>query len=99
MPLVVGLSCVVAIFVAACLGPSEQEPEALESESAALYGSDAGYSGGSECPWASATDPSCAVGVSEKSCGGGSGKCGVSGSKGCTCITNTYSLDSGVRYP
>lgn len=93
-----GISLVVAVTLAACFGPSEQESsDSTESAGAALYTMDAGYAGGStECPWTSDLDSSCAPGVSEKACGGGSGKCGVSGSRGCTCIQNTTAVDSGV---
>ena len=77
--------------------PPSRRSDSTGSEEAALYTMDAGHGGSTECPWTSDLDSSCAPGVSEKSCGGGSGKCGVSGSKGCTCIQNTTAeVDSGV---
>jgi hypothetical protein len=99
-PTVGGVSLVVAVVLAACLGPSEPETQAPEgSASAALVTMDAGYAS-AECPWTSDLDPSCAPGVSEQPCGGGSGRCRVSGSLGCTCVSGSTSVeDAGSPSP
>ncbi|MGZ3461087.1 MAG: hypothetical protein ACXU86_21580 [Archangium sp.] len=93
-PTLGGIALVAAVIFAACLGSSDQEKQAPEgSANAALLMMDAGYS--TECPWTSDTDPTCAPGYSEKPCGSGSGRCRVSGSLGCTCVSGT-SLDAGT---
>jgi hypothetical protein len=98
-PTLGGVSFVVAFVLAACLGPSEQETQApAGSESAALVTMDAGYAS-TECPWTSDLDPSCAPGVSEQPCGGGSGRCRVSGSLGCTCVSGSTAVDAGATTP
>jgi hypothetical protein len=101
LPILGGISLVVAVTLAACFGPAEQEPsDSTGSEGAALASTalDGNYAStaSTECPWTSDLDSSCAPGVSEKSCGGGSGKCGVSGSLGCTCVQgSTTTFDAG----
>jgi hypothetical protein len=73
------------LFLLACSGASESESPTTSTEQAALtaIGEDVTKK---ECPWTSAEDSSCAPGTSEAACGNGTGKCGISGSLGCTCI-------------